>query len=248
MKDVSDMLLMLKSNLRHIEITVQSWRTLPVFERASKPMLIHDFLALQKKVCIVSVGRVRLCVCMCVLMWTRPSSVCVSVYGCVRVRACVCVCVCVLPVCMLFVLEFGHHTSFQTHFSHYTPHFDFPSFQVQNTRVSAVKEAGQEIHRLLKDTNKKLKISQGLPDWRSYVEFVNNVVVDGLIEAVAASIRALAAQVSIEEQMKTILSCGIMWNHVYYHPRPAIPSYHTTYFDLDPHTRSSLTAECAPSG
>ena len=50
MKDVSDMLLMLKNNLRHIEAMVESWRTLPVFERANKPMLINDFLAMQKKV------------------------------------------------------------------------------------------------------------------------------------------------------------------------------------------------------
>ena len=50
MKEVSDMLLMLKKNLRHIEATVESWRTLPVFERANKPMLINDFLAMQKKV------------------------------------------------------------------------------------------------------------------------------------------------------------------------------------------------------
>ena len=59
MRDVSDMLLMLKSNLRHIEVTVQNWRTLPVFERASKPMLIADFLALQKKVRDVIVCTVR---------------------------------------------------------------------------------------------------------------------------------------------------------------------------------------------
>jgi dynein heavy chain len=115
MKDVSDMLYMLKNNLKHIESTVHNWKLLPLFDRAVKPMLLNDFMVLQRK--------------------------------------------------------------------------------IQNIRISSVKEAGHEIHRIIKDTNKKLKISQGLSDWKCYVEFVNNVVVDGLVDAVAASIRAMAAQV-----------------------------------------------------
>ena len=105
MTDLSAMLQMLKGNLKHIEETVNKWAAAPMFERVSKPMLLPDFLALQKK--------------------TRDS------------------------------------------------------------KVAVVKEAGAEIHKLMKETSKKLKISQGLPDWKSYVEFVNNVVVDGLIQAVA---------------------------------------------------------------
>ena len=112
MTDLSAMLQMLKGNLKHIEDTVNKWAAAPMFERVSKPMLLPDFLALQRK--------------------TRDS------------------------------------------------------------KVAVVKEAGAEIHKLMKETSKKLKISQGLPDWKSYVEFVNNVVVDGLIQAVAASIRQLA--------------------------------------------------------
>ena len=105
MTDLSAMLQMLKGNLKHIEETVNKWAAAPMFERVSKPMLLPDFLALQKT--------------------TRDS------------------------------------------------------------KVAVVKEAGAEIHKLMKETSKKLKISQGLPDWKSYVEFVNNVVVDGLIQAVA---------------------------------------------------------------
>ena len=40
--------------------------------------------------------------------------------------------------------------------------------------------AGNEIHLLMKDTNKKLKVSQGLPDWKSYLDFVNDIIVGGL--------------------------------------------------------------------
>jgi dynein heavy chain len=46
----------------------------------------------------------------------------------------------------------------------------------------------------LKDTNKKLKVSQGLPDWKAYVDFTNNVVVYGLIDAMASTLRTMAAQ------------------------------------------------------
>ena len=53
------------------------------------------------------------------------------------------------------------------------------------TGLSAIKEGGQEIHRLLKEVNRKLKISPTHPDWRSYVEFMNDVVVRGLIRIVA---------------------------------------------------------------
>eukprot|EP01035_Chromulina_nebulosa_P019288 gene19288-25148_t len=42
--------------------------------------------------------------------------------------------------------------------------------QLQNktkqTKIVLIKESSQEIHRLIKDINKKLKVSQGLPDWK----------------------------------------------------------------------------------
>jgi dynein heavy chain len=73
---------------------------------------------------------------------------------------------------------------------------DFINLQkkTRSSKLQAIKEAGQEIHRLLKDTNKKLKVSQGLPDWKAYVDFVNNVVVYGLMEAMTASLRTMASQ------------------------------------------------------
>ena len=113
-KEVSEMLQMLKGNLKHIESTVSIWQTQPIFDRLTKTALTDDFLVLQSK--------------------TRQA------------------------------------------------------------KLSAVKEAGQEIHRLLKDTNKRLKVSQGLPDWKAYVDFVNNVVVYGLVDAMTSSLRAMAAQ------------------------------------------------------
>ena len=68
--------------------------------------------------------------------------------------------------------------------------------KVRAARLGVVKDRGQEIHRLLKDTNKKLKVSQGLPDWKAYVDFVNNIVVYGLVGAMAFSLNAMSLQLN----------------------------------------------------
>ena len=52
---------------------------------------------------------------------------------------------------------------------------------------SKIKEGGKAITKLLKDSNKILKVSQGLPDWKAYVDFVNNIIVDGLATVVVMS-------------------------------------------------------------
>lgn len=62
------------------------------------------------------------------------------------------------------------------------------------TKLISVSEGGLEIHRLIKDTNKRLKVSHGLPDWKAYVDFINNAVCFGLIEAMAASLVAMSNQ------------------------------------------------------
>lgn len=48
---------------------------------------------------------------------------------------------------------------------------------------------------MLKENNKVLKCSNASPDWRGYVDFVNNVVVDGLSRVICASLEYLLDQV-----------------------------------------------------
>lgn len=129
-KEATDVLHVLKGNLKRIQQISDLWESQPIFERGPKTALVSDFVANQKK--------------------------------------------------------------------------------FRQGRLQVIKESGQEIHkydlcleppltscsRLLKDTNKKLKVSQGLPDWKSYIDFVNNIVVSGLIRVVACSIKALANQLS----------------------------------------------------
>jgi dynein heavy chain len=115
-KEVSDLLQMLKGNLKIIESFVLEWSNEPIFERGGKTVNLDDFLALQKK--------------------------------------------------------------------------------VRAAKLGEVKDKGQEIHRLLKDTNKKLKVSQGLPDWKAYVDFVNNIVVFGLVGTLQTSLNAMSLQLN----------------------------------------------------
>ena len=84
-------------------------------------------------------------------------------------------------------------------------------FIVQQTntlknKLSAVTEGGRDIHHLVKDTNKRLKVSQGTPDWKSYVDFVNNVVCFGLIDAMYSSLLAMAQQLDPDYLEKNVLA------------------------------------------
>lgn len=80
---------------------------------------------------------------------------------------------------------------------------------IQCCRCAAIREGGQELHKLLKDTNRKLKVSAGLPDWKNYVDFVNSLVVQGLIKVVAVSLSTLNQQMSqayiVKQQLPPML-------------------------------------------
>ena len=66
------------------------------------------------------------------------------------------------------------------------------------SHFSDIKEAGKQIHSLLKETNKVLRVSNASVDWRCYVEFVNSVIVEGLSKAVMTSLELLLDQINPE--------------------------------------------------
>ena len=63
------------------------------------------------------------------------------------------------------------------------------------SRVFDIDHGGKDIHKLLLASNRELKISKGAPAWRTYVEFVNDIVVDGLARTVSNSLMVVAEQV-----------------------------------------------------
>ncbi|CAN0055637.1 unnamed protein product [Heterosigma akashiwo] len=58
-------------------------------------------------------------------------------------------------------------------------------------RYNDIKEGGKEIHATLKETNKVLRVSNASPDWRAYVDFINNTVVDGLAGVIQRSLQKM---------------------------------------------------------
>lgn len=62
----------------------------------------------------------------------------------------------------------------------------------RQSKLSQIKESGQEIHRIMKEINKKLKVSQGLPDWKAYIDFINNFIIYGLTDAITLTLKSLA--------------------------------------------------------
>ncbi|GLE01103.1 hypothetical protein PINS_up009916 [Pythium insidiosum] len=61
-------------------------------------------------------------------------------------------------------------------------------------KYQQLKDGGNEIHRLLKDAIKVLRVSTGSPDWRAYVDYVSARVEDGLTAVVVQSLTHLRDQ------------------------------------------------------
>ena len=77
--------------------------------------------------------------------------------------------------------------------------FDSVHKVLLSQKYPEIKSGGSQIHALLKESNKVLKVSQGLPDWKAYVDFVNNTVVEGLARVVSLSLAFLSDQIDPEE-------------------------------------------------
>ena len=70
---------------------------------------------------------------------------------------------------------------------------------IRTSRYSEIKESGKSIHNLLKESNKILRVSNASLNWRAYVDFVNNVVIDGLSTSITTSLEYLLNQIDPAE-------------------------------------------------
>ncbi|KAL7489135.1 hypothetical protein ACHAW6_014715 [Cyclotella cf. meneghiniana] len=76
--------------------------------------------------------------------------------------------------------------------------FDRSFKALTTTSHSDIKAAGKQIHSLMKETNKVLRVSNSSSDWRFYVEFVNSMVVEGLSQAIKTSLDFFLDQIDPE--------------------------------------------------
>jgi len=61
--------------------------------------------------------------------------------------------------------------------------------QQLDVRYKEITDGGKEIHQLLLDSNQILKVPKGAPAWRSYVEFINGMFIDGVSATIIASLK-----------------------------------------------------------
>jgi len=62
-------------------------------------------------------------------------------------------------------------------------------------RYAAIEAAGKEMQTHLDNTLKVLKVNKTLPAWRTYVDYVNQIVIDGIVAAVIASLHYFKNQI-----------------------------------------------------
>lgn len=71
-----------------------------------------------------------------------------------------------------------------------------------DARCSKIEEGSNEIHALLSNSNRTLKVSKGAAAWKSYVDYVGNVVVDGISSCILATLRQMAEELDTRAMAK----------------------------------------------
>ena len=69
--------------------------------------------------------------------------------------------------------------------------FDLSHKATVGSRLHLMGESGKEIHKLLKDSAEALKVPKSATIWRQYVEFTNNVMIEGFVSVIAVSLQYL---------------------------------------------------------
>ena len=84
---------------------------------------------------------------------------------------------------------------------------------LMSLRGVEIGEGGAEIQKLLGNSSKALKVSKGSKEWKAYVEYVNDIVIEGFIGTILGSIRILRNQVDprvlAETEAAPLLEIGL---------------------------------------
>mmetsp|Transcript_25005 Transcript_25005/g.85566 ORF Transcript_25005/g.85566 Transcript_25005/m.85566 type:complete len:4525 (+) Transcript_25005:136-13710(+) len=64
-----------------------------------------------------------------------------------------------------------------------------------SSRHNEIAEAATAIGQLLNSSHKTLKVAKGAPAWKAYVEYINDIVLDGFSNAIIASVSYLFSQI-----------------------------------------------------
>ena len=110
--------------------------------------------------------------------------------------------------------------------------FDEEHKQHLAARYADIGNEGKTVHKLLLESNKVLKVSKGAPTWRAYVEFINDIVIDGLARTVACSLETLNTQLDpaqiIKEELAPLLEVQLELEGSAIEYRPGLSDAETT--------------------
>jgi dynein heavy chain len=70
---------------------------------------------------------------------------------------------------------------------------------IRQAKNQTLKDGSHHIVGLMKESNNVLKMSNGHPDWKSYVDFINDIVVEGVCNCVRMSLAFLLEQIDPDE-------------------------------------------------
>ncbi len=65
---------------------------------------------------------------------------------------------------------------------------------LKSSRYTEIKDSGKYIHSLLKETNKILRVSNASSGWRCYLDFVSEMIIEGISQSVVTSLDFLHQQ------------------------------------------------------
>lgn len=61
--------------------------------------------------------------------------------------------------------------------------------------MQIVKENGNQIHKLVREVHSKINIDKKSPIWKAYVDYVNEIVLEGIAQAVITALKHLNEQI-----------------------------------------------------
>eukprot|EP00960_Hanusia_phi_P039486 753915-Hanusia_phi.AAC.17 len=70
---------------------------------------------------------------------------------------------------------------------------------LMKNREKAVEKGGEELHKHLDASNKVIAIARSKPEWLAYVDYVNDIIIEGLVSAIVKSAQYLRNQMDKEE-------------------------------------------------
>ena len=69
--------------------------------------------------------------------------------------------------------------------------FDSIHKSLMGVKLLQISDDGKEIHKLIRDSNEALRVSKQSANWKAYLDFINNVIVEGFVAAIAVSLQFL---------------------------------------------------------